>query len=107
MSQTITAVEDGDGVVKVTYSDASTLTVAKDHAEPEYRRVRAWVSAGGVISPEPPAQVRRRVRDRMLELHGRVLSLEREKAQNPGAAAALQTLIDQAQAQIDALRPQS
>lgn len=107
---TITAVaRTQDGAYRVTFSAGPESSVPPAPGNRLYERVIRWIADGNTVTQDvqPVAERKSDAMDRMLRLHTRILALEREKTQNPAQAVRLQAMIDQAQAQIDAIRPSS
>lgn len=106
--QELSAVQSSaGGGWKAITTDGTVVFVPSDPANRHCQAVRAWIAAGKPVSPEPAptaAEIRNDRIERIVNLHIRILALQRELSQDQTHAAAINNMIDAAQARIEFIR---
>ncbi len=104
----IISVTDKGWIYVASMDDGSQMKVSKDAGDPGYATVQAWISKGGVPDKDTATHALHDGASPTAELlhwQTTAAAIEREIGQNPGAKAALQPMLDEANTRIATLRP--
>lgn len=108
--QTVASAQYSGEGYRVVLTDGNVVSVPNDPGNRFYKALQAWVAAGNTIAAEPTipvAQRRAEVLRQIETLQVRILALERLKIRIPARETQIQAIIDNLDAQIEALIPQS